>query len=37
MYLYLDLVIYPKNGRWNAEPPLVPGTVEAFVPGDGEA
>jgi hypothetical protein len=27
----------PKNGRWNAEMPLVPGNVEAFVPGNVEA
>jgi hypothetical protein len=27
----------PKNGHWNAEMPLVPSTVEAFVPSDVEA
>jgi hypothetical protein len=27
----------PKNGRWNAEQPLVLSTVEAFVPGTVEA
>jgi len=27
----------PKNGRWNAEQPLVSGTVEAFAPGNVEA
>jgi len=35
----MQMNLYPfiQNGRWNAEMPLVPGTVEAFVPGNVEA
>ena len=33
----LNIPENPKNGRWNTEMPLMPGTVEAFVPDNFEA